>query len=181
MPAMHVTIMKSMDKKTLRTMVLKQRKQLPIEIQNEITEMIISKLGKNPIFLAAKHVGLYYPINQEINLLPLIELFSDKQYYLPNIENGMIKYRLIERLDSLVEAPFNLREVPKNQPSIEDCDLYLIPCVATSKLLRIGYGKGYFDQYLVDKKGFKLGVTYPMFKYDYELAEPHDILLDDVL
>lgn len=181
MPAMHVTIMKSMDKKTLRTMVLKQRKQLPIELQNEITEMIISRLSHNPIFLSAQHIGLYYPIHQEINLLPLIEQYPNKKFYLPNIEDGMIKYRLIERLDSLINTSFGLKKVPKTQPSIEDCDLYLIPCVATSGLLRIGYGKGYFDQYLVGKKGYKLGITYPIFKYDYELSEPHDIILDDVL
>lgn len=170
-----------MDKNTLRKMALHQRKQLSIEIQNEIAEIMISKLKLNPIFRAAKHVGIYYPIHQEINLLTLINLYPDKHFYLPNIEFGKIKYRLIERLDSLMKAPFNLKEVPKSQPTIEDCDLYIIPCVATSKLLRIGYGKGYFDQYLVGKKGYKLGITYPAFKYDYELSEPHDILLDDVL
>lgn len=181
MQVMLVTIKKSMDKKTLRTMALHQREQLSTEIQNEIAEIMIYKLKTNPTFISAKHVGIYYPIHQEINLLMLIDLYPDKQFYLPNIEFGRIKYRLIERLDSLIDAPFGLKEVPKYQPSIEDCDLYIIPCVATSKLLRIGYGKGYFDQFLIGKKGYKLGITYPAFKYDYELSEPHDILLDDVL
>lgn len=173
--------MKFMDKKTLRQTVLAARKKTPIEDQIEITEMVLQKLENNEIFRASNHIGIYYPIHQEINLLSLVELYPDKHFYIPNIESNSVKYRLIKRLDSLIDAPFNLKEVPRENPSIEDCDLYLIPCVATSKNLRIGYGKGYFDRFLVGKKGYKLGITYPAHKFDYDLQEPHDILLDDVL
>jgi 5-formyltetrahydrofolate cyclo-ligase len=170
-----------MDKKTLREDVLIRRRHIPVEEQIIITEILIEKLKKMEVFKSAQHIGLYYPIHQEINLLSLIELYPNKSFYLPNIEDGKIKYRLLKRLDSLVNAPFNLKEAPKENPTIEDCDLYLVPCVATCGLLRIGYGKGYFDQYLKGKKGYKLGITYPAFKYDYDLLEPHDILMDEIL
>jgi 5-formyltetrahydrofolate cyclo-ligase len=173
--------MKSMDKKTLREYVLNRRKNIPVEDQIITTEILIEKLKKTAVFQASKHVGLYYPIHQEINLLSLIDLYPDKSFYLPNIENGNIKYRLLERLYSLVEAPFSLKEAPHVNPSIDDCDLYLVPCVATCGLLRIGYGKGYFDHFFVGKKGYKMGITYPAFKYDFNLVEPHDILMDEVL
>lgn len=178
---MHVIITRSVDKKTLRAFVLNKRKQIPVEEQNIITEFLIKKLVQMDVFLNAQSIGIYYPIHQEINLLSLIELYPNKDFYLPNIENGKIHYRLIKRLDDLINAPFNLKEAPITNPSIEDCDLYLVPCVATCKLLRIGYGKGYFDAYLKDKKGYKLGITYPAFKYDYDLQEVHDILMDELL
>ncbi len=170
-----------MDKKTLREDVLNKRRNIPVEDQVITAEILIEKLKKTDIFQTSKHIGLYYPIHQEINLLSLIELYPDKSFYLPNIENGKIKYRLVKRLDSLVNALFNLKEAPRDNPSIEDCDLYLVPCVATCGLLRIGYGKGYFDNYFVGKKGYKLGITYPAFKYDFNLIESHDILMDEVL
>jgi 5-formyltetrahydrofolate cyclo-ligase len=170
-----------MDKKTLREDVLKKRKNIPVEDQIITTEILIEKLRKTDVFQTSKHIGLYYPIQQEINLLSLIDLHPNKLFYLPNIENGKIIYRLVKRLDSLIDASFGLKEAPHDNPSIEDCDLYLVPCVATCGLLRIGYGKGYFDHYFMGKKGYKLGITYPAFKYDYHLKEPHDILMDDVL
>ena len=170
-----------MDKQTLRFTVLNKRKNIPVEEQNMVSEWAMDKLQKRAEFQAAQHIGIYYPIQKEINLLALIELYPNKHFYLPNIEYGKIKYRLIERLNSLVDAPFNLKEAPHDSPSIDDCELYLIPCVATSKHLRIGYGKGYFDLFLKDKKGYKLGITYPAFKYDYDLQEPHDVLMDDIL
>lgn len=170
-----------MDKQTLRSTVLNQRKNIPVEEQNMISEWALNKLQKREDFLASNHIGIYYPIQQEINLLALIELYPNKKFYLPNIENGKINYRLIERLNSLIDAPFNLKEAPHDGPSIDDCELYLIPCVATSKHLRIGYGKGYFDMFLKDKKGYKLGITYPAFKFDFDLQEPHDVLMDDIL
>ena len=173
--------MKSMDKNTLRKIVLEARKKISIEDQIVVTDLILEKLKNHEVFKASSHIGLYYPIQQEINLLSLIEIYPDKHFYMPNIENGTIKYRLIERLDSLVDASFGLKEAPFENNLIEDCELYLIPCVATSKQLRIGYGKGYFDRYLVGKKGYKLGITYPQHKFDYDLNEPHDILLDEVL
>jgi 5-formyltetrahydrofolate cyclo-ligase len=170
-----------MDKISLRNKVLEQRKNIPVEEQNIVTEILIEKLKKLDVFIESTHIGIYYPIQQELNLLTLIETYPNKHFYLPNIENGKIKYRLIKRLNSLIEAPFKLKEAPHDNPSIEDCELYLIPCVATSKLLRIGYGKGYFDQFLVNKKGYKLGITYPAFKFDFDLQEPHDILMDEIL
>lgn len=170
-----------MDKKTLRTYALNKRKEIPVEEQNIITEFLTKKLVQMDVFLSAKSIGIYYPIHNEINLLNLVELYPNKDFYLPNIEQGVIKYRLIKRLDSLVDAPFNLKEAPSTNRCIEDCELYLIPCVATCNLLRIGYGKGFFDNYLKDKKGYKLGITYPAFKYDYDLQEPHDVLMDELL
>jgi 5-formyltetrahydrofolate cyclo-ligase len=170
-----------MDKKTLRSNVLNIRKKIPVEEQIMVSEWALEKLQKLDIFQTSKHIGIYYPIQQEINLLALVELYPNKHFYLPNIENGKIKYRLIKRLNNLVDAPFDLKEAPISNPAIDDCELYLIPCLATSKRLRIGYGKGFFDMYLKDKKGYKLGITYPAFKFDYDLQEPHDILMDDIL
>ena len=170
-----------MDKKTLRSNVLNIRKNIPVEEQIMVSEWALEMLQKLDIFQTSKHIGIYYPIQQEINLLALVELYPNKHFYLPNIENGKIKYRLIERLNNLVDAPFYLKEAPISNPTIDDCELYLIPCLATSKRLRIGYGKGFFDMYLKDKKGYKLGITYPAFKFDYDLQEPHDILMDDIL
>ena len=55
-----------------------------------------------------------------------------------------------------------------------------MPALAISKnLTRIGYGKGYYDKYLVKNKVlYKVGVIYKLQELDYLKPEPHDISLD---
>ena len=83
-----------MDKISLRNKVLEQRKNIPVEEQIIVIELLIEKLKKLDVFIQSKHIGIYYPIHHELNLLPLIETYPNKHFYLPNIENGKIKYRL---------------------------------------------------------------------------------------
>lgn len=178
---MHVTTVIFMTKHEFRIESLKIRKMFhPIE-QKNLTNDILDKLQSHPLFIKSTHVGLYYPIQNEPNLLELISLYPEKVFYLPNVENNTLVYRMIDSLDKLEDAPFGTKQVSKANQSIDDCELYLIPCVGTSGLLRIGYGKGYFDAYLKDKIGYKLGITYPMFKTKGINKEAHDILLDEVL
>lgn len=176
-----VTTRKSMDKKTVRTLAMAKRKSFKDIEQIETTEAYLKKLAKHVVFLNAKHIGIYYPIHEEMNLLSLIDVYADKTFYIPNIEGNTLVYRRINSTTDLIPAKFGLKEVSKDNESIDDCDLYIIPCVATSGLLRIGYGSGYFDRYLKDKNGFKLGLTYPCLKFDGINKEDHDVLLDDVL
>lgn len=170
-----------MDKKTARTYALKTRKDIPIELRNDIAEQLINNLMKHEVFKLAKRVGLYYPIEGELNLLSIIEQFPNKEFYLPCVQEKTLIYRQVSSLEDLIEAPFGLKEPNEKQPTCMDCDLYIIPAVATSGLLRIGYGKGYFDTYLKDKNGYKLGVTYPIFKMQEIEQDDHDILMDEVL
>lgn len=170
-----------MTKSDYRKQALAARNRLK-DIEVEKNENIVfDKLSKHKAFLEAKTVGLYYPIKGEMDLLSLKQSYPDKRYYLPNVENGQIIYRRFTSEQTLIDGPFGTKEVVKNEESVLDCDLYLIPCVATSDLLRIGYGKGYFDQYLKDKSGYKLGITFPMFKTSGIQKDVHDVLLDEVL
>lgn len=170
-----------MDKVTIRQQALAKRRTIKDIEQIEMTEAYLKRLANHGVFIEAKSVGLYYPIQEEMNVLSLIEQYPNKSFYLPNIEDNQMVYRKVDTLDELVPARFGLKELNPDKASIADCDLYIIPCVATAGLLRIGYGKGYFDRYLTGKKGYKLGITYPCLKFETIDKEPHDILLDEVL
>jgi 5-formyltetrahydrofolate cyclo-ligase len=170
-----------MDKQAIREKALAKRKTIKDIEQIEMTEAYLKRLANHEIFVEAKTVGLYYPIQEEMNLLSMIEQYPNKSFYMPNIEDNHIVYRKINDVSELHQAKFGLKEVKQDAEAISDCDLFIIPCVATAGLLRIGYGKGYFDQYLKDKKGYKLGITYPCLKFETIEKAPHDILLDEVL
>ena len=58
-------------------------------------------------------------------------------------------------------------------------DLLLIPALAFSKKgERLGRGKGYFDRYLENFSGLKIGIGFELQLFDRIPVEEHDILCD---
>jgi len=73
-----------------------------------------------------------------------------------------------------------------DEPAGDVCDINdficIIPLLAIDeKGNRIGFGKGYYDKFLEDKKCIKIGIC-----YDFQIikgipCEPHDIPLDLII
>ena len=119
---------------------------------------VIEALIKSNILNEYKKIGIYYPMGKEIDIMPLVDFYKDKEFYLPKTNENLsfIKYD-----GNLIKGPFNTKE-PIGLPIERDLiECFLIPCVAiTSDMKRIGYGKGYYDKYLNGYKGLKIGICY---------------------
>lgn len=84
-------------------------------------------------------------------------LKAGKRVYLPRVEG-----------DKLVAVPYGEThkgaygiEEPDGQAYEKDIDVTVIPLLAVNeKLFRIGYGKGYYDRYLKDRRTKKVGLGY---------------------
>ena len=144
-----------MDKKQARAYALGMRKNENIIIaSNNVIEALI----KSNILNDYKKIGIYYPIGNEINIMPLVDYYKDKEFYLPKTNDvlSFIKYD-----GNLIDGPFKTKE-PIGIPTKRDLiECFIIPCVALSNdLKRVGYGKGYYDRYLNDYKGLKIGICY---------------------
>ena len=103
-----------MNKKEAREFALKTITNISATRQLKRQEEIIDLLSKNKKFLEAKKVGIYYPLNHEINLLILRKLFPDKTYYFPKTKNGNMDYRKVVSLNELEKGKFNLKEPSLN-------------------------------------------------------------------
>ncbi len=63
----------------------------------------------------------------------------------------------------------------------EEIDLIIVPMLAINKgNYRVGYGKGYYDNYLHDYKGMTLGIIKASLLLDFK-EEEHDVRLKDVI
>ncbi len=61
-------------------------------------------------------------------------------------------------------------------------DLILVPGLAFSeKGDRLGFGKGYYDRFLSEAKGLKVGLCYGFQIVPSLPSEPHDVRLDAVI
>lgn len=144
-----------MDKSIARKYALDLRKKENIILASR---NVIEALIKSNILNDFKKVGIYFPIGNEIDVMPLVDYYENIEFYLPktNEELSFIKYD-----GNLIDGPFHTKEpigVPIDRDLIE---CFIIPCVAiSSESKRVGYGKGYHDRYLDGYKGLKIGVCY---------------------
>ncbi|MDE5867809.1 MAG: 5-formyltetrahydrofolate cyclo-ligase, partial [Anaeroplasmataceae bacterium] len=126
-------------------------------------------------------IGLYYPIFNEIDLMPLVELLPNSSFYLP-VTKEEIYFVCYNKKTELIPGPFHTFEPVGSRSSIDELDCILIPCVAVGKdNKRLGYGKGYYDRALKKYTGFKIGVCYDeLCGWDID-SDDYDLTLDKLL
>lgn len=164
-----------MNKVELRAKCLEERKKLNTKA---ISAKIVKDLAEAHILDNYEHIGIYYPIGAEINVLDIINLYPQKSFYLP-ITRENISFLKYKPGDTLIKGPFHTMEPIGAEISRDEIECFIIPCVGISKnKRRIGYGKGYYDRYLEGYHGMKIGVCYSgASELDIELGE-NDVMLD---
>ncbi len=166
-------------KSIIKEEMLNKRNSLSLEFIDLYSSSIVNKIQSLEIYKSSKKIGLFYPLKGEINLLSLLK--DKKDFYFPKT----IKEEMIFLLNnnSFTKGSFNVM-VPNTTEEIQKCDLdiIIVPMIAYDKdNYRIGYGKGYYDRYLRDFRGYKLGVAFPFMYVEDTYHDPWDIKLDEVI
>lgn len=140
----------------------------------------------------AELVLSYVSKDIETDTLKLIErAWSDgKRVAVPRCIDGtrLMQFYYITSFDQLEKSSFGvmepIEELCEKLAEAPENSLCIVPGMAfDSQGYRLGYGKGYYDRFLSDYKGVKVGVCYsdcikwtlPRGKYD----KPVDILITD--
>lgn len=167
-----------MEKQVARNKALSLRRELNIHLLSEkaIEEIVSLKLIEDH-----QRIGIYYPLQNEINLMGLVDCYPQKEFFLPAIDEQLC-FRQYLGMECLVPGPFKTKEstgpvIEKNQ-----LDCIFVPCVAISRThQRVGYGKGYYDRYLEGYDKPKIGVC-PKACCDMDVRmSSHDIVLDKII
>lgn len=144
---------------------------------------ICRNILKSELFKDADQVLCYYPLENEINTLPVIEaaLKCGKKTALPYCTdgNGNMEFYYIRSLDDLKIGSYDIME-----PDTEVCNkvtdfgntLCIVPAFAFDKKgYRLGYGKGYYDRFLKKFTFNTIGLCYNSFLSDSLPADDYDI------
>ena len=170
-----------MTKFKLRLEILKRRKNYSyksLKIKPNRIFSFLKKINVNPRIL-----GGYYPYNNEIDDLEILNFFRKKQLNisLPIIKkNNQMDFFEWKKNDPLkinkygIAEPISLKKVYP--------DVIFVPLVAYDKdLNRLGYGGGFYDRYFEkiekNKKIYKIGLAFsyqelkkiPINKFDKKL------------
>lgn len=172
-----------MNKMELRKKYIKIRKKITNRYNKE--QSIINKITKLEKYQKSKVVGLYCAYNGEVNIDELIKhsLNVNKIVAVPVIidEHNMV-FCKIKSLDELNNYnTYGIRETSLKN-IITDIDLIIVPGICFDvKKNRIGYGKGYYDNYLRNSKSYNIGICFQEQLTNNIYNDDLDIKLDSII
>lgn len=160
--------MVSQAKAELRKKILSKRDSLTEEQQLSMSEAIKQKLFSRPRFQEAKVIAFYHNKGSEINTMDMISeaMALGKEVVVP-ATNHQITFHKFTSFEDLQQGKYGILE-PKNKiPPSKPPDLIILPGICFGLCMhRIGYGKGYYDEYLGKSFAYRIGVC-----HDFQVLE----------
>ena len=169
-------------KEKIRKEILEKRKTHKDSLKDALK--IKERFFGIPFISSKNSYLLYYPHKNEVNTLPIIEelLSYGKKVLLPKVENREIIPILVEDLNQLKNGFAGIKEPDGKRVDKKGIDIVIVPAVAYDKRgYRLGYGHGYYDRFLSDYEGLKVGLAYDFQIVDTIPYENHDIPVDLVI
>lgn len=161
-------------KAEIREYYIEKRRSTEESIKTEKDAKISTNVTLSATYRYADILLLYMPKADEIDIRPIATaaLEAGKKVAFPccNPEDRSMEYRFVQSLDELEKSVMGLYE-PLSSTEVFDkneCEKSNVVCIVPGivydkKGFRIGYGGGYYDRYLSDFKGTKMGVAH----YDF--------------
>ena len=158
------------EKNMLREHYSKLRRSIDKDRKEKIDMAIVGRISGLRSYCYANAVLLYYPKGDEINLLPLARqaISEGKRVLFPvSDHDGVMHYRQVSDIDSdFVPGMFGILEPKKSCPVFDKSNvggsaIVIMPALSIDRDgYRLGYGKGYYDRYMVDFRSTAIGVIY---------------------
>lgn len=180
-----------MDKQALRKTYLEKRKALSDADYAAANEQLLSLVQANLQLLGAGPVHIFLPIEKfkEVDTWPIVRwLWAQRIPTMTSItdtEKGTLAHVWFDAHTSFVPNPWGIPEPTNATPANPlACTAVFVPLlVADRHGHRIGYGKGFYDQFLASLPSHVVKVGLSALPLVDEIAgiEGHDVRLDEVL
>ncbi len=128
---------------------------------------------------------LYYPFKNEVTVLQVFNAIRsvNKTACFPKVKGKELIPIVVENLKELVPGFKSIPE-PAYDPSkiCRNIDVAFVPGIAFDlNCCRIGYGGGYYDRFLGNRKIFKVGICFDFQIIENLPCEPFDVRMDMVI
>jgi 5-formyltetrahydrofolate cyclo-ligase len=167
-------------KQQLRRALAARRRKLTVEASARAAGAAFALLGEEHAFRAARRVGLYAGLPDELPTQPLFEALVEqgRVCLLPRAQaDRRLEFAHCARWEDLRPGRYGVLEPPDGAPRLDPAqgDVVLVPGVAFDREgHRLGRGKGYYD------RTFPIAAEAPPLliglAYDFQVidAVPHD-------
>lgn len=179
-------------KNEIRKKILNIRNNMTNEQVLEKSSIIMNKLIASEEYKKSKTVFIYMDFKNEVTTSKLIKSMIEegKRVVIPytdTINTVIIPVELQDIENDLKISPFGYME-PKKEKIIpvdpKEFDLIIVPGVVFDKRLnRIGFGKGYYDRILINKRHDvkAVAVAFELQVLDEIPFEEHDVKMDMII
>lgn len=174
-------------KRAIRKEVLKRRDAMPVELRKLADMTMADRLIGHQWFYGAEVLLAFVNYGSEISTMEIIEeaLRKGKKVFVPRIEGNEMCFYSISSISQLVAGYKGILE-PDGTTECFNYDTYkerrmllLMPGVAFDRYgNRMGYGKGFYDSFLKDKKllqTYSIAIGYKCQRVDFIPMEEHDL------
>lgn len=176
-----------MTKDEIRASMKLQRKGLSKEYIKSASDLISKRILTLDELKNAETIMVFLSsFNEPRTDLIISELLAQKKKIVVPVSDTITHTITPSYLDTLYDTSsgaYNIRE-PKELRIAQttDIDIALIPALALSRYgNRIGFGMGYYDRFLSDFNGLKIGVCYDFQIFDTLPHNPHDVKMDLII
>lgn len=173
---------KQREKDELRASLAQKRRIMRSEDVTVCSQEIVEQILALPEYQRANRVMIYYPIHNEVDLLPLVEQSPGKTFLLPVAHRRSLEVRTYQGEEAITKGKFGV-PIPTTPAYKGEIDLIIVPGVAFDNAgNRMGRGGGYYDRFLKRYSHTqKIGVGYH-FQLKSKLPhDRHDTPLDKVI
>ncbi len=143
--------------------MLGKRDNLSADFIEISSKKIQKNLKKIAAYREAQTIACYYAIGSEIKTHGILQeiLSEGKNLALPRIEGDGLIFCTVKKFEDLEKGEFGIMEPKQNCPITDEFDAILVPAVAMTRAgQRLGYGKGYYDRFLTNKKATSIALAY---------------------
>lgn len=157
------------EKNQMRELLLQKRRILTKEQISQQSALVLSHLELLPCFQSAKTVMLYYPMHNEVDLLPLIKKYKkEKTFLFPVVQRKSMTACPYEGNAKMHRGKYKIPE-PTTAPFTGNIDLILVPGVGFDTCgNRLGRGGGYYDRFI---NALSSHTTLVGVGYDFQFQE----------
>jgi len=185
-------------KQSLRKEMKKRLKSLPLKERSRESNIVTEKLLSLDVFEKSRSLSLYLSMPSEVHTNDIMKRVFEcnKKCFIPHYTTDSMRMVLLSDqadYDALPVTSWNIK-----QPADDDVradvmdegglDLIVVPGLGfTPSGLRLGRGKGYYDNYFrsyvekFQKRPYLVGLAYSCQMVDNLPADEFDVKLDQVL
>ncbi len=180
---------KKITKSEIRKFIIEKRKKLSKKEIYEKSSIVGEEFLKSEYYKNSRVIMSYVSIKNEVDTGYINGkiLIDGKKLILPktDMETNNIIPLEIKNINELIEGRYGILEPEDNEKNIidlENIDIVIVPAVAFDKEgYRIGFGKGYYDRFLKEYEGIKIGIAYDFQIIDRVPIESHDMKVDFII
>lgn len=166
-------------KKDIRKRVLVERNFIKKEEWTEKSLRIYEKVITHPFFYNAEEIYCYIDFRNEVGTEKIIEKAWNlgKKVAVPKVMGSFMEFFYIQNWNELSPGNWGIMEPKKENQALGSNVLVIMPgAVFDKEKHRIGYGRGYYDQYLDKHLDYQtMALAFELQMLENIPADEHDI------